>query len=399
MQFLNNDMDELMRRAAAGYEPAVTGADWDGVEQKLEAVPQAAGPIASNSRRYGLLLVFLLSSLVCNKYLYLNFNKWNFVIKETIKQHDEGFGTMMSLKEVKGVSNLSIENNTITAITPKNISKPFYNTKNVASRIGKKETASIAKSYGNEAGVASSFESGLKIRTSNYLAKSLFSIKAPFLNLVLEKSAIHILDQQKSKRDKSKEATFFYGGVVATLDASSVRFNQFHTGWQGGVLLGYQLSGKWAIETGVLWGKKSYYAEGKDFKTNKITLPTHANIIHAEGYCNMFEIPVQVKYNFKNEAQKGVFATVGASSYIMQKEEYDYLYERYNVEYYSNKYYKTSSKHFMATINLSAGYQHKIGRGTVRLEPYIKLPVQKMGVGSLPITSVGLQAGLTYPIR
>lgn len=397
MQFLNNDIDELMRRAADHYDPLVTGADWDGLAQKLDKAPLAVHPIASNSRRYGLLFLFLLSSLVCNKYLYLKFDKPGGLYAKAVLQpvmNEPVKATKERTKILDNQSEQSINRN--AAIT--NISKPFYRSIALFKNDVVHDPIQENK-YGNIDGRNTSTQTQVLISKPEFNRKSNARSIEPFKDLVLMQSNIVKLDQQNNTDQENKKEKRFYGGIVAGMDASTVKFEQLHTGWQGGVLLGYQLTNKWAVETGVLWSKKSYYAKGKDFNTDKMTLPSHAIIIHAEGYCNMFEIPIQVRYGFAKGNQSNLFATVGASSYIMQKEEYDYLYERYNVQYYSNKYYKTSSKHFMATINLSAGYQHKIGQGTLRLEPYIKLPVQKMGIGSLPITSVGLQAALTYPIR
>jgi hypothetical protein len=114
----------------------------------------------------------------------------------------------------------------------------------------------------------------------------------------------------------------------------------------------------------------------------------------------MFEIPINVRYNFSLNKKSQWFALAGVSSYMMQKEEYEYLYERYNVQYNSNKYYKASSKDFLSIMNLSVGYEHAVGKwGKVRVEPYIKVPLRGVGIGSLPLTSTGIQAGFTYPIH
>ena len=110
MQFLNNDMDELMRRAAAGYEPAVSGMDWDSVAQKLDEAPPAAPPFASNSRRYGLLALFLLSSLVCNKYLYLNLGKWGVITASEFQQYRRDYGPMLVLEKGKRTSEVLKQN-------------------------------------------------------------------------------------------------------------------------------------------------------------------------------------------------------------------------------------------------------------------------------------------------
>jgi hypothetical protein len=50
-------------------------------------------------------------------------------------------------------------------------------------------------------------------------------------------------------------------------------------------------------------------------------------------------------------------------------------------------------------INISAGYTYKLGKiGDLRFEPYIKLPVSKIGTGNLPIQSGGIFIGFTKDI-
>ena len=114
----------------------------------------------------------------------------------------------------------------------------------------------------------------------------------------------------------------------------------------------------------------------------------------------MFEIPVNLRFNFLRGEKSNWYALSGVSSYLMQKEEYDYEYERYNVRYKSKKYYKNASKDWLSVMNISIGYEHALGRlGRLRLEPYLKLPLQGVGIGSLPLSSTGIYVGITYPVR
>jgi hypothetical protein len=51
-------------------------------------------------------------------------------------------------------------------------------------------------------------------------------------------------------------------------------------------------------------------------------------------------------------------------------------------------------------VNLSIGYAHSLGdAGSIRVEPYLKLPVKNLGVANMPIMSTGLNVGFIKKIR
>ncbi len=62
--------------------------------------------------------------------------------------------------------------------------------------------------------------------------------------------------------------------------------------------------------------------------------------------------------------------------------------------------YENKRQYFAGALNFSVGYAHKIGKiYSLRLEPYIQLPLKGTGVGAMPVMSTGLSIGLTRPIR
>jgi hypothetical protein len=49
---------------------------------------------------------------------------------------------------------------------------------------------------------------------------------------------------------------------------------------------------------------------------------------------------------------------------------------------------------------LSGGYERAIGEKTkIRIEPYVNIPLQGVGTGSLPISSVGFYLGISHSFR
>ena len=68
--------------------------------------------------------------------------------------------------------------------------------------------------------------------------------------------------------------------------------------------------------------------------------------------------------------------------------------EKFNGVYYKNNY------RFPADATMSAGYEHSVsGYLDFKIEPFLKIPLQGVGVGSLPVTSTGLQVGITRRLK
>jgi len=401
-------MDHLLRQAAASFEVPPVGADWDKVAADLDAeeVLQKESNAWAHSRRYGLLMLFMMASLVCNKYLFLNFNKYNNRQQSATTFHNsniQNFETVLEEKEVVSFNNKAsnnLENVDVVKLNGKqNVSNSFYNFKKgeiiqirAESKLSKEKTdVSFSQQKMTIVERDKSWQ--------NLGLEELKTLSIPFVNaepLIEEKESA--IEEEPSFKRKNRR---FYLGAVAGLDFSTVKFQESSDlGFTAGLLAGYQLNKKWAIETGLLWDKKNYYTSGQHFNTSKLSLPSHTNILYAVGYCNMYEIPLNVRYQFGSAKNHSWFVAAGASSYLMQKEDYHYEYERYGVTYYSNKTYKASSKNWFSVANISGGYIREMAGGlNIRVEPYLKLPIKGMGIGSLPITSAGIQVGVTYPVH
>jgi hypothetical protein len=113
----------------------------------------------------------------------------------------------------------------------------------------------------------------------------------------------------------------------------------------------------------------------------------------------MLELPLNLKCNFKTSAKHAWFVVSGFSSYFMKAENCDYTYESNGqlTDWYMT--YKNSSSSWFTVINANVGYERKAGKtGTLRIEPYLKLPVKGYGWGRLPIMSTGLNVGYTKKI-
>jgi Outer membrane protein beta-barrel domain len=190
----------------------------------------------------------------------------------------------------------------------------------------------------------------------------------------------------------------FYVGLIAGPDISSVEFQSVkQSGFSLGATVGYRFNKKLSVETGFLFDKKYYYSDGAHYKNQQ---PGYT-IINVDGNCNMFEIPLLLRYDFSSGQNHGFFAKAGFSSYLMTKQNYSANSDYYGMPQPTASW--TNSKHesyFFSVIQLSGGYEFSISRKTkIQIEPYVKIPLQGIGQGSMPISSAGIYFGITHSFR
>lgn len=192
----------------------------------------------------------------------------------------------------------------------------------------------------------------------------------------------------------------FYAGIISGIDLSSIRFKSIRTGSTKGFIIGYAVNKKWSIESGLLWDTKRVYDNGKNFHPPGYTPTNGITIVDVNGKSRLYELPVNMKYTIISGKQS-LFTTAGLSSYIMRSETYDYKYEQNNQPGGHNYLsYTNATKNWFSIVNFSVGYIHKLGDfGSIRVEPYVKLPLKNLGVANMPITSTGLNIGFTKPLR
>jgi hypothetical protein len=202
---------------------------------------------------------------------------------------------------------------------------------------------------------------------------------------------------QTKSRDKEKASRYFYLGLSVSPDVSFIHFQKTSTiGVGAGLLLGYHINNKFSIETGLLFDKKNYYTAGKYFDKSKLPYGNNIKLVDVDGYCKMAEIPLNLRYTFKNNQHNRFYAVAGLSSYLMSNEYYNYGYY-WGTNYYDKTYSTNKSlKYWFSIVNIGAGFEHSLGAKTnVRIEPYMKLPLAGVGTGNISISSTGLYLSLT----
>lgn len=218
-------------------------------------------------------------------------------------------------------------------------------------------------------------------------AFSLASIQVP--PILLENTA------GKGEDEKSKLGNRFSVGLSAGPEFSFVGgTGQAKAGYYLGVELGYQLSNHFEVITGIGVSKKRYLGAGENYKTAPGFWTDEIMPMEFQGKCTVIEIPLAVNYYFKNANENGWFASVGATTYLMSNEWYDFIYDPAinRTDLKTSWTDKMANNHILGVGQVSFGYQHKIGKNTsLQLSPYAKIPLTGIGNGSVNVFSTGLR--------
>lgn len=430
MQYVNDDMDELFKRAAENYPLDTKSADWNKVLAAMQNESSAKSEDkGKKNSRFLWLLLLLPMGLICNQlYSPSILNEEAFKI---IKAGDDLSDTISNQqKDVynKRVNTITVNDDGGDGINLNGIHQQREDAvpNEIAAAPGfspqsKKNVYLPEADLKFKTQTYSSFDDAFpfnqkeqsRVSTDNFINEELFSGRIYVTSIAHRKKPLDGFstsvkrtlapllqspDQETNQNIRVAKRKRLYIGLMGGIDATTIKFQKIEdAGSSYGILFGYQLNKKWSIETGAYLERKYYYTDGKYLNTSKMYIPPTTWIDDASGDCKMIEVPLVVKYNFSNHKNSDFFAAVGTSSYIMKKEDYTYRYYYGTAGPVSHKKeYKNSSTNLFSALSISGGYTHHVGSfGEVRVEPYVKLPVARMGIGKLPFFSAGLQVGVT----
>ncbi|WP_207510240.1 outer membrane beta-barrel protein [Longitalea luteola] len=206
------------------------------------------------------------------------------------------------------------------------------------------------------------------------------------------------VQQPVKKQDRKKDniSQPLEIGLVAGPDMSAVSFGPLYkAGYVFGLQLGYRLSNRWSVNTGVLYTKKYYQADSQYFKYYSPW--PNWKLDEVKGNCSMWEIPVNVRYDVAFNDKRRWFASTGLSTYLMDKENYTLYYNTPGGRYSRPQNTDSNSSYVFSIWNLSAGFERSLGRNfSIQAEPYLKVPLKGLGTGSMRMNSYGIFFTLKY---
>ncbi|AXY75243.1 porin family protein [Paraflavitalea soli] len=227
-------------------------------------------------------------------------------------------------------------------------------------------------------------------------AGAIGSINAPKLTIAPDSNA-GPGQKTASKKKDNKQNKGFEIGLVAGPDMSNVKFTDMDkAGYNAGLQIGYRFSNRWSVNTGLLYTRKNYTADGKDW--TKTGWLRNTDLHSVWGYCKMFEIPLNVRYDFSVNKKQRWFASAGASTYIMTGESYAYDYTYNGNRMQTPMWDRDSTSNYpFSILNLSGGFERALNkRFSLQAEPYLKIPMKGLGYGKLDLTSYGIYFSVKY---
>ncbi len=199
-------------------------------------------------------------------------------------------------------------------------------------------------------------------------------------------------------KSKAKNKQSFLKNILFTLsagpDVSTVGLNK--TGklqLAAGAGIGYKISNRLTIRTGIYSGRKIYTAKPEDYNPPKNFWMYYPNLKTIDANCKVLELPITLDYNFAITKKQNWFVSTGLSSLFMKKEEYNYYFKpAYSPQYiYYSHTYENKNKHYFSVLNLSGGFAKKINNQlTLQAEPYMKIALRGIGYGKVKLNSGGI---------
>ena len=443
MEHVNDDMDDLYKKAGENYPLKISEPDWDAVWGKLKQdVPGATGEPASpskkvRSKRRRFLLLLLIPIVAGSIVYFFPGDKKSALAPGASGAENKPVPSMTEMnatpnnksagsanannanqananfegsanKNSGNRANASTGGNTNTLSAGRNMS---YSSTGIVSGNTKKTTGAtdevpVTAKNKNVIPVASAaMTENDEANATKDKTDSSATAKTDSLKVVASDVLTPVSPETKSSAVRqsptAKPVRGFYAGILAGPEFSSIKLQCIKPpGISFGIIAGYRINRHLAAESGLFWSKLNYYSKGEYFNTAKTNIMPGHNILSIEGDCNMYEIPLALRYDFVSKNSDSYFIKGGVSSYLMKKESYDYTAEFSGNTYPGKRTYANAGNNIFSIIELSAGYERAISHSTmIRIEPYVKIPLAGVGIGSMPISSAGIYLGIIHLLR
>jgi len=405
MQHFDYDMDDLFRNASENYPLKIMKENWEAIADAL-IVP---GPMIADTvnkkrtvKRYSILVLAVLSILVVGSSVFMIISNPTKII-EAKKSSRE-----VVVKSGNEETTSSNGRNQSRPSMPISSAKASARNSKINERIDHIENTGRASSVTAESPIDYPqliMETSRVIRNpvdeSNLMKQSETPRANPLPPQSGEKMDTASARPVSNALRQSGKNISFYIGVIGGPQYTTIKGQGFtKPGLSAGVVAGFNLHHKFAFETGLLISTKEYFTMGEYFSMDKLmsSMPQDMKLVSLHGSITAVEIPLLLKYSFVRGKKSDVFGTAGFSSSIVTSESNKYVGTVNGNRENISGHYSNSNFYLAATVNISAGYDYKIGsKILLRFEPYIQIPARGIGVGSVPVLSTGIHLGVIFP--
>jgi hypothetical protein len=166
-----------------------------------------------------------------------------------------------------------------------------------------------------------------------------------------------------------------------------------------GITVGYQFFSRWHLQTGFLLAHRNYAAAQEDYHVpyDYYRMNNMHDVYFVKGNLDLFEIPLNLRYDFSIAGNTSFFVSGGISSYLLRNENCDYYFDLFGRTVYEEFKYGHHQNSLFSTVNLSMGVETGLTNSlSLLIAPYIKMPTAGLGFGRMEMNSVGVEFGLKY---
>ena len=195
------------------------------------------------------------------------------------------------------------------------------------------------------------------------------------------------------KKDSNKFSNRFAFNISAGPGVSFVGVDYAgRTTISYGAGISYLFAKRFTVRTGFYVSKKIYTAQPSDYHPPKGTWPIYWNMQSIDANCKVYEIPLNVSYDFKQVKKHNWFVSAGLSSYLMKKEVYDYTYiNQSGQQQYTTATIDNKNKNLFSVISISGGYKYQLTKYvSLAAEPFFEIPSVGVGFGKINLNSSGI---------
>ncbi len=239
------------------------------------------------------------------------------------------------------------------------------------------------------------------IETPDFTGNNLTPInpvdRSTFAGNALENSNTFNVQNQLPERQTPRFTVGLLGGPDISTAGGISDF--YDPGYKIGLSVEYNLSKNLALSVGAIHSKVQYTASGNDYRPPEGYWSYGNAPEETIGRCFLIDIPITLKYNFLHFNSSRLFASGGVSSYIMLNEDYRFKYNSYAAGQQQRWQEQTGTRHWMSNAVFSLGYEMDIRKDiSLRVEPFIKIPMQEVGWGNVKLYSMGSFISVNYNI-
>ena len=199
--------------------------------------------------------------------------------------------------------------------------------------------------------------------------------------------------KSKTTKTKRKKGNGLFFSLSAGPDIGTVGMhNSGKLKLSAGIGVGYRFNDRISVQTGFYTARKVYTAKAEDYNAPDWWWSYYPTLEKIDADCKVYEIPLYVNYNFTKNKKSNWFGTVGISSYLMKREDYDYHYKTSTGQPATRNWvYSNENNHYFNIVTLATGYERNLNKNlSFSVSPYFKMPLNGVGFGKVKLNSAGV---------